>query len=170
MWVWLSAAAAAFLVGSLVEYWGHRAMHVWFKRERHLEHHRSGTGQGFCREFWGYARGVWLLFPVGFTHSAAAGVAFAVASVCYCALAAYAHELQHEHPECCFWLRQPVHHLHHSRGLWHHNFGITSHLWDHVFGTYRSLAWQAVTPRDWRNLVRINWLAGAGTARGNTEP
>jgi len=77
MWVWPVAFASAFVLGTLVEYWGHRWMHVWLKRARHIEHHQSGGGQGFCREFWGYARGAWLMFPLGWLHSPAAGVAFA---------------------------------------------------------------------------------------------
>lgn len=159
MWVWLGAFVVAFVVGSFVEYWGHRAMHVWFKRARHVEHHQSGAGQGFAREFWGYTRGAWLLFPLGFVHSYTAGVGFAAGSLCYCAFAAYAHELQHEHPECCFWLSQPVHYVHHTGKLWHHNFGITFDVWDRVFGTYRRLAWQAAGPPAWRNLLRIQWVA-----------
>jgi sterol desaturase/sphingolipid hydroxylase (fatty acid hydroxylase superfamily) len=158
MWLWFGAATAAFVVGSFVEYWGHRSMHVWLKRARHVEHHQSGTGQGFCREFWGYARGAWPMFPAGFVHSSAAGVGFAAGALGYCAFAAYAHVLQHVHPECCFWLCQPLHHVHHTDKLWHHNFGITFDVWDRVFGTYRRVVCQAPTPRAWRNLLRIKWV------------
>jgi sterol desaturase/sphingolipid hydroxylase (fatty acid hydroxylase superfamily) len=165
MWVWPVAFASAFVLGTLVEYWGHRWMHVWLKRARHIEHHQSGVGQGFCREFWGYARGARLMFPLGFLHSPAAGLAFASGSLCYCAFAAYAHELQHQYPECCFWLSQPVHHLHHAGKLWHHNFGITCDVWDRVFGTHRRVAWQPPARPDWRNLLRIQWLASVPGSR-----
>jgi sterol desaturase/sphingolipid hydroxylase (fatty acid hydroxylase superfamily) len=154
--VWVAAFLLAFVVGSLAEYWGHRAMHVWFKRARHIQHHQSASNQGLLREFWGYSRGSWPLFGVGFLHSLAAGVGFAAGGLFYSAFAAYAHELQHEHPECCFWLSQPVHHIHHTEKLWHHNFGITFDIWDRLFGTYRRIDYER-GPRAWRNLVRVKW-------------
>lgn len=155
--VWLSAFVLAFVVGSLAEYWGHRLMHAGFKREKHIEHHRSGQGQGFLREFWGYAFGSWPLLAVGLLYSVEAGVGFAVGALCYSALAAYAHELQHEHPECCFWLSRPVHHLHHAEKMWHHNFGITFDVWDRVFGTYRPADYQRPPRRAWGKRLRLRW-------------
>ena len=34
--VWLSAFLIALVVGTLVEYWGHRLMHAWLLRKRQL--------------------------------------------------------------------------------------------------------------------------------------
>lgn len=156
--VWLSASCLAFVVGSLAEYWGHRSMHAWFKRARHVEHHRSGANQGFAREFFGYARGSWPFFAAGLLHSGEAGVGFAAGGLVFSAFAAYAHELQHEHPECCFWLSTPVHHIHHTEEMWEHNFGITFDVWDRVFGTYRRTDYQHPANRSWRKLFRVKWL------------
>jgi sterol desaturase/sphingolipid hydroxylase (fatty acid hydroxylase superfamily) len=167
MRVSLIAFAMAFVTGSLVEYWGHRAMHVWLKRERHIQHHQSGMGQGLRRELLGYAFGVWPMFLIGFVHSLAAGAGFAAGALVYCGFAAYAHELQHAHPECCFWLGAPVHHIHHSGKMWHHNFGITFDVWDRVFGTYRRTDWQPTVERSWRNLFHVEWVVT--TAPGPRE-
>jgi sterol desaturase/sphingolipid hydroxylase (fatty acid hydroxylase superfamily) len=155
--VWLCAAALAFVFGSLAEYWGHRAMHAGFKRARHIEHHQSGSGQGFSREFFGYTLSSWPFFAIGLLYSLEAGVGFAVGGLFYSAFAAYAHELQHEHPECCFWLSQPLHHVHHAEKMWQHNFGITVDIWDRVFGTYRRSDYQRPERRAWRNLLRVKW-------------
>lgn len=155
--VWLLAFLLAFVVGSFAEYWGHRLMHVWFKRDRHIQHHQSGVGQGFLREFFGYALGSWPIFGAGFLYSVAAGFGFAAGGLVYSAFAAYAHELQHEHPECCFWLSRPVHHIHHAEKMWQHNFGITFDIWDRVFGTYRRTAYQHPAQRSWRNLFGVKW-------------
>ena len=156
--VWASAFLTAFVVGSLAEYWGHRVMHLWFKKAKHIEHHRSGTGQGFVREFFGYTRGSWPLFVAGFLYSLEAGAGFAFGGLLFSALAAYAHELQHEHPECCFWLSQPVHHIHHAEKMWDHNFGITVDVWDRLFGTYRRVERRQPAGVSWRNLLRIKWF------------
>lgn len=164
MALWACAFSLAFFVGSLAEYWGHRAMHAWFKRARHIEHHRGTSTHGVLRELWGYLRGSWPLFGVGFAHSFGAGVAFALGGMGYSAFAAYAHELQHEHPECCFWLSQPLHHTHHAAKMWHHNFGITFDIWDRVFGTYRRVPYERA-PAEWRNLLKVKWRAVPATAR-----
>jgi sterol desaturase/sphingolipid hydroxylase (fatty acid hydroxylase superfamily) len=159
MRVCLLGFVAAFAVGSLVEYWGHRCMHVWLKRKTHVEHHAGAATLGLWREFRGYACAAWPMFLVGFVHSMPAGTGFAAGAIAYGAFAAYAHELQHQHPECCFWLKMPVHHVHHLDKMWHHNFGITFPLWDRVFGTYRRSDWQPTVAPAWRNLFRVRWGA-----------
>ena len=40
--VWLSGFLTAIVVGTLVEYWGHRMMHSWLLRTKHALHHRDG--------------------------------------------------------------------------------------------------------------------------------
>jgi len=157
MRVYLCAFFLAFVVGSLAEYWGHRFMHTWFKRAKHIQHHQSAAGQGFLREFWGYTRGSWPIFLAGFCHSHQAGLGFALGGLSFSAFSAYAHELQHQHPECCFWLSQPIHHAHHRERLWFHNFGISCDVWDRVFGTYRAVPHERMARVDWLNLFRIKW-------------
>ncbi|HXK20584.1 MAG TPA: sterol desaturase family protein, partial [Polyangiaceae bacterium] len=113
------------------------------------------------REIAGYTGGSWPIFPLGFLYSVQAGMGFALGALCYAVFAAYAHELQHQYPECCFWLRRPVHHLHHAEKMWHHNFGITFDIWDRVFGTYRPSDYQPPARRAWGNLFRVKWVASA---------
>jgi sterol desaturase/sphingolipid hydroxylase (fatty acid hydroxylase superfamily) len=159
--VWLVAFAIALFVGSLVEYWGHRLMHAWLLRKRHAEHHKLGTGQGWLWEFRDYVLGTCYIMPLGFVHSLAAGYGFLSGALFYGAFAAYSHQLQHEKPDLCFWLRRPVHYLHHSQHMWKNNFGISIDLWDRVFGTYRSVEWQPERRfRDYPplSLIRIKWL------------
>src|SRR2546423_14571651 len=55
--VWLSGFLTAIVVGTLVEYWGHRMMHSWLLRTKHALHHRDGWGQGWLGEFWDYFLG-----------------------------------------------------------------------------------------------------------------
>jgi len=134
----------AMLIGTLVEYGVHRLMHARvFLYKIHAQHHQSGQGQGWFWEFRDYFLpstpvmvGGFLLYWT-FLHLWS-GVAFAFGCVVYAALAAYAHQVQHENPALCFWMKRPIHHLHHHGKMWHHNFGILVDIWDRVFGTYKS--------------------------------
>ena len=159
--VGLTAFLLALFVGTLVEYWGHRAMHSWLLKKKHALHHRDQAGQGWLGEFVDYFVGSAFLLWVGFLYSAEAGIAFAVGGVVYAMWAAYSHQLQHEQPDLCFWLRRPVHHLHHQEHMWHHNFGISLDLWDRVFGTYKLVEWRPTRRlRDvpLRTYLQIKWL------------
>ncbi len=137
--------AVAFFIGTLVEYVVHRLMHArLFLYKIHAEHHQANQGQGWLMEFKDYflpsspvliVGGVlfyWLVSPT-------AGIAFAVGCFLYAAAAAYAHQVQHENPDLCFWMPLPVHHLHHNGRMWHHNFGILVDWWDRVFRTYKKV-------------------------------
>jgi sterol desaturase/sphingolipid hydroxylase (fatty acid hydroxylase superfamily) len=159
----LAGAGIAIVVASLAEYWVHRLMHSGrVLGQKHLAHHRDGWGQGWLGEFWDYWSGGLLVIWAGFVYSLPAGIGYAAGVTLYAALAAYAHQLQHERPELCFWLPQPVHYLHHHYRMWRHNFGITLDLWDRVFGTYRPVAWKPERPFStypWRDFFRISWLA-----------
>jgi sterol desaturase/sphingolipid hydroxylase (fatty acid hydroxylase superfamily) len=69
--------------------------------------------------------------------------------------------VQHEKPELVFWLPRPVHHLHHSQKMWHHNFGILVDFWDRVFGTYKPVDPQPHEPRPRVTLLsyfQIKWF------------
>ena len=139
---WLVAFLIALVLASLVEYWGHRAMHTFLLRKKHAEHHRDNDGQGWLGEFWDYFIGTVPLMWFGFLWSVEVGVGFAAGGLLFACWAAYSHQIQHENPELVFWLRRPVHHLHHRDKLWKHNFGISSGLWDRVFGTYKDCVWK----------------------------
>lgn len=155
---WLIAFLLALLVGSLVEYWGHRIMHVWLLRKKHAEHHQEGTGQGWFWEFLDYLLPTLPIMAPAFFYSWQAGCGFLAGGVSFAAFAAYAHQLQHERPELCFWLVRPVHHLHHKNHMWKNNFGISLDVWDRVFGTYKMADWKPQGPRRWRGLFLIKWI------------
>jgi sterol desaturase/sphingolipid hydroxylase (fatty acid hydroxylase superfamily) len=137
-----AAFAAALVIGSLVEYVVHRLMHSrWFLGQKHAEHHKDGWGQGWAGEFWDYLLGGLVLLWWGFLYSIPVGVGWLSGLLVFAALAAYAHQLQHERPELCFWLKRPVHYLHHKHHMWRHNFGISMDIWDRLFGTYKVVDW-----------------------------
>jgi sterol desaturase/sphingolipid hydroxylase (fatty acid hydroxylase superfamily) len=150
----------ALVVGSLVEYWGHRMMHSFLLKKRHARHHRDGWGQGWLGEFYDYVVGTLPILWVGFLHSLEAGIGFAAGGVVYAMWAAYNHQLQHERPELCFWIKRPVHYIHHEHHMWHYNFGISLDLWDRVFGTYKVVDWQppAAPDRRLRRYFQIKWF------------
>jgi sterol desaturase/sphingolipid hydroxylase (fatty acid hydroxylase superfamily) len=159
MHVGLAAFLIALLVGTLVEYWGHRAMHTVLLKKKHAEHHRDGDGQGWFWEFVDYAVGVIPILPLGFLYSVAAGIGFVLGGIAYAAFAAYSHQLQHEKPELCFWMIRPCHAIHHEQHMWKSNFGISLDLWDRVFGTYKKVDWTPpARPRSLKGFFHIKWI------------
>jgi sterol desaturase/sphingolipid hydroxylase (fatty acid hydroxylase superfamily) len=162
---WLEGGAAfllAFLIGTLVEYSVHRLMHgKMVLGKKHAEHHRDGWGQGWLGEFGDYFLPCLPVMWLGFLYSIGAGIGWALGGFVYAALAAYAHQLQHENPDMVFWMPRPVHHLHHKHHMWRHNFGILVDWWDRVFGTYQYVEWQRGKPmlkHGLGALFRITWL------------
>lgn len=156
--------AVAFIIGTLVEYVVHRLMHARvFFYKIHAEHHQVAQGQGWLLEFRDYilpSSPVLILGGLLFWWllGLSAGIGFAFGCLAYAAAAAYAHQVQHEKPELCFWMPRPVHHLHHHGKMWHHNFGILVDFWDRVFGTYKRVEF----PRERRlypilDYFRIKW-------------
>ncbi len=132
----------AFVVASLVEYWIHRLMHASQKLgERHRDHHRRNEGQGVIWEFFDYIKGSAIAMGLPFLISVEIGSGWLLGALAYAAFSAYAHQLQHENPTRCFWMKMPVHYVHHKYGMWHHNFGLGVDWWDHVFGTYKLVDW-----------------------------
>jgi sterol desaturase/sphingolipid hydroxylase (fatty acid hydroxylase superfamily) len=69
--------------------------------------------------------------------------------------------VQHDNPELIFWLPRPVHYLHHSHKMWHHNFGITVDFWDRIFGTYKPVEWSpSRRPLQYplKSYLQIKWI------------
>lgn len=162
---WLEFAAAlmaALTFGTLAEYLVHRLMHAGiFRLKTHADHHQKNEGQGWFREFLDYLFPSLPILPLGFLSSVIAGVGFAVGGILYAAIAAYAHQVQHDNPELVFWMRIPVHHVHHDYKMWQHNFGITISFWDHVFRTYKEVDWKPKKrPFDYplSHFFRIQWF------------
>lgn len=146
--VGLLAFLAALFLGSFLEYSVHRLMHGgMLLGKKHAEHHKDGWGQGVLGEFWDYFVGSVPVMLVGFLvcwlvlDSVPAGLGFVLGGLAYALMAAYAHQVQHERPDLVFWLKRPVHHLHHKHHMWRHNFGILVDFWDRIFGTYRVEEW-----------------------------
>jgi sterol desaturase/sphingolipid hydroxylase (fatty acid hydroxylase superfamily) len=157
----------AFFLGTFLEYLVHRLMHGRFLLgKKHAEHHRDGWGQGVLGEFKDYLVGSLPLLAGGLVlcvyvlDAVPAGIGFAAGGLVYAALASYAHQVQHERPELVFWLRRPVHHLHHKHHMWRHNFGILVDFWDRLFGTYQAVEWRpdpAASPFSFRSFFQIKW-------------
>ena len=132
-------AVAGFVLGTLLEYWVHRAMHWgWVFSKRHREHHRDGWGQGFWPELRTYLLpGASVLWPP-YLVDVPTGVAWTTGCVGFAVFASYAHQLQHDAPAACRWMAMPVHYVHHRDQMWRHNFGMAVDWWDRLFGTYRT--------------------------------
>jgi sterol desaturase/sphingolipid hydroxylase (fatty acid hydroxylase superfamily) len=169
---WMLPAGAGFLsaffLGTFVEYLVHRLMHgKKLLGQKHAEHHRDGWGQGVAGECWDYLVGSLPVLLGGLAlcfyglDSLAAGIGFVMGGLTYVLMAGYAHQVQHERPELVFWLKRPVHYLHHKHHMWKHNFGILVDFWDRVFGTYKVVEWQPERrPRDFplRTFFQIKWF------------
>lgn len=155
-----SCFIGAFIFASLVEYWLHRLMHVNKKiGERHRDHHRRNEGQGVALEFRDYVKGSFIFMCIPFFFSIPAGIGWMSGALAFAAFSAYAHQLQHENPMKCFWMKMPVHYVHHKYGMWHHNFGLAVDWWDHVFGTYKLVDWvtEEELARPEQGFAQLRW-------------
>jgi sterol desaturase/sphingolipid hydroxylase (fatty acid hydroxylase superfamily) len=150
------------IFGSFMEYWLHRLMHSWPKFGRdiitHYDHHRRNEGQGVIGEFKDYLKAVVALSWV-ILISRPIGIGFILGACVYAIFSAYAHQLQHDNPSKCFWMKMPVHYVHHKYNQWHHNFGLGVDCWDKVFGTYKPMEWQeeAELNQPERGYLQIKW-------------
>lgn len=152
----------ALLLASFAEYAVHRMMHrVRWAGKQHVHHHKEGTGQGWLGEFREYVLPTFVITWTGFLYSPWVGLGLVLGGVFYAAASAYSHQLQHERPELVFWMKRPVHYLHHRDNMWRHNFGILVDWWDRIFGTYKVVTWQP-DRRPFQHplgdFFRINWL------------
>lgn len=160
VFIGVSCFAIAFILASLVEYWVHRLMHRPLKLgERHRDHHRRNEAQGVLWEFRDYVKGTIVLLLPMFLVSPAAGIGWTLGGIVYAAFSSYAHQLQHDNPTKCFWMKMPVHYVHHKYNMWHHNFGLGVDWWDHVFGTYKAVDWlgEAELTQAKPNLLQLRW-------------
>ena len=152
----------SFFFSSFLEYWLHRLMHIypWFgnKLISHYSHHQKNQGAGVISEFKDYFTAVIILSSTFFI-SQSVGIGVFFGSVVYAAFSAYAHQLQHDNPTKCFWMKMPVHYIHHKHNQWHHNFGLAVDWWDRVFGTYKPMEWptEVELNQPERGLLEIKW-------------
>ena len=117
----------AFIFGSFLEYWVHRLMHqsttFGTKITAHYGHHRSNTTKGFFKDWLDFALIALLILPA-FLISIPVGLVSILGTMTFAAFASYAHQIQHYHPEKCFWMKAPIHFLHHE-----HINGIATLVW-----------------------------------------
>jgi sterol desaturase/sphingolipid hydroxylase (fatty acid hydroxylase superfamily) len=155
----------AFVIGTFVEYAVHYLMHRRVLLAKvHRDHHADGSGQGWYGEFLAYfipaapfmlacLLVAWLLMD-----RPSLGIGMVLGGTFFAAFAAYAHQVQHERPELAFWMRRPVHYIHHVNNQWHHNFGISNDFWDRLFGTYKVVEWHRSPEKiRLRDFFRIHW-------------
>jgi sterol desaturase/sphingolipid hydroxylase (fatty acid hydroxylase superfamily) len=150
-----------FLFSSFLEYWLHRLMHIspWFgKNTCHYTHHHNNQAVGVAWEFRNYCTALLFLCPT-FLISRSVGIIVLFSGLVYAAFAAYAHQVQHDNPTKCFWMKMPVHYIHHKHNHWHHNFGIAVDWWDRIFATYKSVEWptEEELNQPERELLQIKW-------------
>ncbi len=133
----------AFIFGSFLEYWVHRLMHLspQFGNSitAHYGHHRSNTTNGFWGDFRDFSLVALLVLPAFFISLSVGIVAF-LGTLAFAAFASYAHQIQHYHPEKCYWMIMPIHYVHHQHNQWDCNFGLAIDWWDRLFGTYQPVA------------------------------
>jgi sterol desaturase/sphingolipid hydroxylase (fatty acid hydroxylase superfamily) len=139
----LLVGAVAFLialpVGTLIEYILHRfVLHArsrTFITRRHRLHHKSNAADTLWGDFRDFMPGMVPFCWLGFLHSVAAGVGFALGGVAYIFILALVHKLSHERPKLVFWMVHNAHELHHGETP-RQNYGIVTRFWDRVFRTY----------------------------------
>jgi sterol desaturase/sphingolipid hydroxylase (fatty acid hydroxylase superfamily) len=133
----------ALIFSSFVEYWIHRLMHLWpwfgNRLTSHYKHHYNNESPGVLVDFKDYSVVALIFCPIFFI-AWSAGIGAILGGLVFAAFAAYTHQLQHENPTKCIWMKVPVHYLHHNY-TWHHNFGLSVDWWDRVFGTYKPIEW-----------------------------
>lgn len=130
----------AFIYGSFLEYWVHRLMHIvpqfGNKITAHYGHHRSNTTKGFLGDFLDFSLVALLSLPACFI-SVSIGITSVLGTLAFAAFASYAHQIQHYDPSKCFWMKMPVHYVHHQNNQWDSNFGLAVDWWDRLFKTYK---------------------------------
>lgn len=158
----LGSFTLALIFASLIEYWLHRLMHIdpRFGRDivSHYQHHQENSAQGVLPEFKDYLMALPIAF-VAFFISFPVGISFTAGSLVYGIFSAYAHQLQHENPTKCFWLKMPVHYVHHKYNQWDYNFGLAVDWWDKLFGTYKPVDWLTEQELEIaeKSLLKVKW-------------
>ncbi|MDX2093770.1 MAG: sterol desaturase family protein [Kofleriaceae bacterium] len=169
----VAAVAIGVMSWTLLEYVIHRwgGHHRRFRRtpfgKEHLRHHVEGdyfapTGAKVLAS--ALVGGVILAVAVPLV-GAGPGLAYVAGLLgCY-GLYEWHHRRDHTHPGTGWygrWARR--HHFHHHFVDGRANFGVTSPLWDHVFGTYRTVERIAVPRR-----LAMSWLLDPATGEIRAE-
>jgi len=134
----LGAFGLALFLGTLVEYWAHRAMHEWgFFYERHWAHHKANHAREWLWDaFFYYPPMALPLILLGYLGGWWFFLGWALGGLVYAFVMSLAHMVQHHHPRRVFWMRYPIHYLHHRFHKGRNNYGVVTCWWDRLFGTY----------------------------------
>lgn len=152
-------AIGALVFATFVEYFIHRGMHWGFIYPKgHRRHHEENEARTYLLDFVDYGSGALLVGWLGFLVSVPVGIGWALGAVLYTVLASYAHQLQHADATLVFWMKRPVHRLHHVHDMSERNFGVLVDWWDRIFGTYAPIEYPAHTGRRrLRDYAAIPW-------------
>jgi sterol desaturase/sphingolipid hydroxylase (fatty acid hydroxylase superfamily) len=74
------------------------------------------------------------------------------------AFVAFTHEVYHTDENLVFWVDRPIHHFHHAKNQWKHNFAFTNTLMDRLFGTFLDDPTWSRKPVRLRELLKVRWL------------
>jgi sterol desaturase/sphingolipid hydroxylase (fatty acid hydroxylase superfamily) len=103
---------------------------------KHFNHHCSNTTKGFIGDFLDFSLVSLLVLPAFFV-SLSFGIIMISGTLAFAAFASYAHQIQHYAPHKCFWMKMPIHYIHHQKNQSDNNFGLAIDWWDIVFRTYK---------------------------------
>jgi 4-hydroxysphinganine ceramide fatty acyl 2-hydroxylase len=130
--LWVLGAAVGVGLWTLVEYVSHRVLHTPDYRKAHDWHHRNPD--------------LYISFPVWQTPAvAAAGAVVAYPNFMsvwsgfilgYCIFMFVHHCIHHQCKYFKFMDKFHRWHESHHAG-WNHNYGVTTNIWDRVFGTFK---------------------------------
>ncbi|HLJ94372.1 MAG TPA: sterol desaturase family protein [Gemmataceae bacterium] len=150
----------AIIFSSFVEYWIHRLAHEGIVlKEVHWSHHQINRTGGWLWDYLYVIRiGLWPFAWIGFPFGVRVGFIFLLGEIVYLGLAVYSHELQHRYPNQVFWMKCPVHYLHHRYRKGSDNFGLLTDFWDRVFRTSSDQFWKPSGEKiSLRKLLGIKW-------------
>lgn len=140
------AFGLAYIAGTFVEYLTHRfVLHsrqrrgimLWITK-RHWNHHISNKADHVWGDFRDSLPVTFAFCWLGFLYSWPVGLAFLTGTVFYTFILAISHQWSHEHPRWLVTLGVPVHEAHHH-GQANVNYGVTTMIWDWIFGTYQPM-------------------------------
>ena len=166
--------AVAFVVGAFSWSFFEYVIHRWLGHDRrfrgnafgveHIRHHIEGD---YFAPTWkkllaaAIAAAI-LAVPAILVAGTTIGLAFVAGLVGCFGVYEWHHRRDHTHAPYGRWARR--HHFHHHLVDARVNFGVTSPLWDLVFGTYRTTSQIKVPPR-----LAMVWLIDPGTGAVRAE-
>jgi sterol desaturase/sphingolipid hydroxylase (fatty acid hydroxylase superfamily) len=128
---WFALMVFGLVLWTFAEYWIHRSvLHRWLWHGTHERHHAEP--HEFVEAIWWYAPLLFGILIMMWPYNLWAGFALG-----YILFMAQHHRLHHSplKPDTSLYEAAKQHGLHHRHTVC--NFGITTHVWDRIFRTYR---------------------------------